>query len=139
MSSHEPPDEERRGPSGLTVLELAELLPPLEPLPPPPLEAMDPPPTLWRVIPRLLFSIVFGVLAAMHAGIFFFRDEEPFNQLHCLDLVNSSGISAIAAVLCALAGAGLLSKLKRLLRERREGRRDNHPKSTPSFRSPGPG
>ncbi|KQU74799.1 hypothetical protein ASE08_14895 [Rhizobacter sp. Root16D2] len=123
----------------MTVLELAALLPPLEPLPPPPLFEPDPPPTLWRVIPRLLFSIVLGVLAAMHAGIFFYRDEEPFNQLHCLELVNSSGIFAITAVLCALAGAGLLSKLKQALRDRREGRLDSHRDSAAPFRSPGPG
>ncbi|SHL93472.1 hypothetical protein [Rhizobacter sp. OV335] len=138
MSSHEPPEEELRGPSGLTVLELGELLPLLEPLPvrdPEP----EPPPTLWRVVPRLLFSIVFGVLAAMHAGIFFYRDEEPFNQLHCLGLVNSSGIFAITAVLCALAGAGLLSKLKQALRDRREGRLDSHHDSAAPFRSPGRG
>jgi hypothetical protein len=139
MSSHEPPEEERRGPSGLTVLELAALLPPLEPLPLPPLFEPEPPPTLWRVIPRLLFSIVVGVLAAMHAGIFFYRDEEPFNQLHCLDLVNSSGIFAITAVLCALAGAGLLSKLKQALRNRREGRLDSRLDSAAPFRSPAPG
>lgn len=127
MSSHEPPEEERRGPSGLTVLELGELLPPLEPLPVRPLfdPEPEPPPTLWRVIPRLLFSIAFGVLSATHVGIFFLRDEEPFKQLHCLDIVNRSSVFAITAVLCALAGAGLLSKLKQALRDRREGRRDS--------------
>ena len=138
MSSHEPPEEERRGPSGLTVLELGELLPLLEPLPvrdPEP----EPPPTLWLVIPKLLFSIAFGVLCAMHVGIFFLRDEEPFKQLHCLDIVNRSSVYAITAVLCALAGAGLLSKLKQALRDRREGRLDSHHDRTAPFRSPGPG
>ena len=139
MSWNEPPELERRGPSGLTVLELAELLPPLEPLPPPPLEAMDLTPTLWRVIPRLLFCILFGALATVHAGIFLLRTDPPFNEAKCADLLNSSGAFAIAAVLCALGGAGLLSKFKQLMRERRNTRHSGHHDSSEAFRSPGPG
>lgn len=132
MSSHEHPDQERRGPSGLTMLELAELLPPLRPLPLPPLSAMAPTPTLWRVIPRLLFSIAFGALATMHAVFYLLRGDEPFNQARCLEALSSTSVYVIAAVLCALGGASLLSKLKQLLRDRR-----NRPRT--SLRSPEPG
>jgi len=121
MSSHEPPEEERRGPSGLTVLELAALLPPLEPLPPPPLSAFEPTHTFWSVVPRLVFSIAFGTVAVMHVGIFLMRMDEPLKNGRCLELVNTVGIFAIAAVLCALAGAGLLAKFRQLLRNRRAG------------------
>jgi len=121
MSSNETPDHERRGPSGLTVLELAELLPPLEPLPPPPLSAFEPQHTLWSVLPRLVFSIAFGTLAAMHVGIFLMRMDEPLEGGRCLALANTVGVFAIAAVLCAWAGAGLLAKFRQLLRNRRAG------------------
>ena len=132
MSSHEHPDQERRGPSGLTMLELAALLPPLEPLPLPPPSAMDPPATLWRVIPRLLFCIAFGALSTMHAFIFLLRGEEPFNQARCLEALDSTSVFAISALLCTLGGAALLSKFKQMLRDRRNGQRA-------AFRSPEPG
>ena len=121
MSSHETPDEERRGPSGLTTLELAELLPPLEPLPPPPLSAFEPTHTFWSVVPRLVFSIAFGTVAVMHVGIFLMREDEPVTNGKCLELATTVGAFAIAAVLCALAGAGLLAKFRQLLRNRRAG------------------
>jgi hypothetical protein len=119
MSSHETPDPKRRGPSGMTTLELAALLPPLEPLPLPPLVDLEPPPTLWRVLPRLLFSIAFGTLAVMHVGIFLMREDEPLKNGKCLELANTVGVFAITAVLCALAGAGLLAKFRQALRNRR--------------------
>lgn len=139
MSSNETSEDERRGPSGLTVLELAELLPLLEPLPLPPVVEFEPPPTLWRVIPRLLFYILFGTLATVHAGIFLLRTDPPFNQAKCADLLDSSGAFAIAAVLCALGGAGLLSTFKQLMRERRNTHHGGRLDSSEAFRSPGPG
>lgn len=119
MSPNERPDPERRGPSGLTTLELAELLPPLEPLPLPPREVMYPPPTLWRVVSRLLFCIAVGVLSVMHVGLFMTRTEEPAGTLRCVDIIRNAVFFAVIALLCAVAGAALLSRLKRLLRNRR--------------------
>jgi hypothetical protein len=139
MSSHEPPEQERRGPSGLTMQELAALLPPLEPLPGREL-APERPPTPWRVVPWLLFSIFFGALAAAHAGIYLLRAGEPLKESRCLALVSSAGVFTITALLCALVGAGLLSKLKQALRDRRAGRHDSRHDSrhsaAASFRSP---
>ena len=131
MSSNERPDQERRGPSGLTMWVLAELLPPLEPLPLPPLSAMAPTQSFWRVIPRLLFCIVFGALTAMHVFIFLTREKSLLNPAKCMDAISGPLAFAVLAVLCALGGASLLTKFKRLLRNRREGRE--------AFRSPEPG
>jgi YD repeat-containing protein len=119
MSSNERPDPERRGPSGLTTLELAELLPPLEPLPLPPIEAIDPPQTLWRVVPRLLFCITVGVLSVMHISFFMTQAEEPVSTLRCVDIVRNAAVFTGIGLLCAVAGAALLSRLKQLLRNRR--------------------
>jgi hypothetical protein len=104
----------------MTTLELAQLLPPLEPLPPPPPEP-DPTPTLWRVVPRLFFSIVIGFLAAVHSGIYLMRADELDNNPQCVDVVGSAAIFAGVALMCALAGARLLSALGQLLRSRRAG------------------
>lgn len=116
MSPNERPDSELRGPSGLTTLELAELLPPLEPLPLPPPEAIYPPQTLWRVVPRLLFCITVGVLSVMHIGFFMTRAEEPAGTIRCVDIIRNAAVFVGIAMFCAMAGATLLSRLKQLLR-----------------------
>jgi hypothetical protein len=92
--------------------------------------------TPWRVVPWLLFSIVFGALAAAHAGIYLLRADEPLKESRCLALVSSAGVFTITALLCALVGAGLLSKLKQALRDRRAGRHDSRHSAAASFRSP---
>jgi hypothetical protein len=80
---------------------------------------MYPPPTLWRVGSRLLFCIAVGVLSVMHVGLFMTREEEPAGTLRCVDIIRNAVFFAVIALLCAVAGAALLSRLKRLLRNRR--------------------